>query len=405
MYLDGVLDATTITSAADVDVAPNLTIGEGGFNDWKGYIGEIRVYDMVPTQAQVDYNFANTAWRYDGTSGTVEYNFYSGASVPDNANAWAFFENGVTPYVESHDIEVASVEVQHIEWEYDDTTFTDSSAQSNDATPTFRTASSDADVSATLISWQPISTALAPGYSVSDAPLFITANVTTSSNFTAGAAPTGGPPGAAVIDAVAAAGDTPNIWVWGILAVLTIAMAGLFISYMERTSGTGGGSLILRVFVSIFVFGVLIAFDKFDWWMLIFLLIIAIMPLIASQHRQFSGNIGTLNLVGFLSFAWVGMTMINRVLEGQLITSTETAHLNRLMFTQEMNLLGIFNLPILNFDFFTQGLPSLLKWDYSFFGGNAQIFQYLMYSINAIVMMIILGFLIGTISQFFARAR
>jgi len=33
----------------------------------------------------------------------------------------------------------------------------------------------------------------------------------------------------------------------------------------------------------------------------------------------------------------------------------------------------------MNFQFFTHGIPSLIKWDYSFFGGNAQMFQYLLF--------------------------
>ncbi len=72
-----------------------------------------------------------------------------GGSIVDNANAWAFTTNYSMPYVEYIKVTVGGVLVGHWYWE-NATTFTDQSGNSNTATPTFRTVTTDADVSATI---------------------------------------------------------------------------------------------------------------------------------------------------------------------------------------------------------------------------------------------------------------
>ncbi|MEN8615415.1 hypothetical protein ABFB09_09145 [Dehalogenimonas sp. THU2] len=76
----------------------------------------------------------------------------AGASVPDNANDWVMFANNVMPYVYYVKITVGGTLVGHWYWEYD-TTFTDQSGNGNDATPTFRTTTTDADVTAVIKSY------------------------------------------------------------------------------------------------------------------------------------------------------------------------------------------------------------------------------------------------------------
>ncbi len=292
----------------------------------------------------------------------------------------------------------------YIIWEYN-TVFTDQGGSGITATPSFRTVSSDADVTAALSSFAPISTAIAPPYSVSDAPLFITGNITASGSFTTGNITAADIPGVAVIDAVAQSSGTPSIWIWGIIGGFTIALGGLFISWMVKQHGTGPGELIFRILWASLVLGLLVTFHIFDWWMLVMYLFIVIAPAIASRHQEIGASVGELNLIGFLSMAWVGLTAINRMLEGAFLTSVETSHLNSYMFTQEFTLLSVFKMPIINFQFFTQGIPSLLRWDYSFFGGNAQIIQYLLYSLTAIMAFIIFGFLAGLLTSYFSRVR
>lgn len=326
-----------------------------------------------------------------------------GASVPDNDNDWVSFQNGVMPYVEYQEIYVGGELRQHIEWEYG-TNFEDSSGFDNDATPTFRTTSSDADVSAELVSFAPVSTARAPAYSVADAPYFYTGNITATGNFTSGEVPAGGPPGSEVIDEAAEAGGTPNIWLWGLIAIFSIAVSGLFLSYMEKRYGSGGGTLIARVVVASIAFGLLIAFGKFDWWMLVVYLIIVAAIIMWSQHREWGGSVTQHGLIGFLAMSWVGMTLLNRIMQSQLLTVYERTWANNFAFTQEYKAFDVFTIPVLNFSFFTQGIPSLMRWDYSFFGGNAQLFQYLLYSFTAVVSFIIFGILIGLLFNAF-RAR
>lgn len=322
-----------------------------------------------------------------------------GVSVFDNVNDYVFFQNGAMPYVESASIDVGGSPVSAWAWEYG-TTFEDSIG-SNDATPTFRTASSDADVSASITYFAPITTAIAPAFAVSDAPLLITANITASGNFTSGNVTTGGPPGFSIIDEAAEAGGTPNIWLWGILAICAIAGTGLAFSYFEKDAGGGPGTLTFRAIAMIVIFALMITFGKFDWWMMIFFVIIIVGLAMASRQGEIGGVVSQHGLIGFLAQSWIGMTLINRVLEGQFITANERVWSNYFAFTQEFKVFDIFSMPVLNLQFFTHGMPSLIKWDYSFFGGNAQLFQYLLYSITAVVSFVIFGIFVGLLYNAF----
>jgi len=84
-----------------------------------------------------------------------------GASVPDNTNDWVIGSANTTPYMDTFDIDIDGVNKYLIEWEYG-TTFTDLSGNGNDATPTFRTASSDADLSASITAQEGLLVASAP---------------------------------------------------------------------------------------------------------------------------------------------------------------------------------------------------------------------------------------------------
>ena len=88
---------------------------------------------------------ANLTIEIDGVVvGTIAL---GGISVSDDDSDWVFCEAGAVPYMEYVEVTVDGVQRGYWEWE-NDTTFTDQSGNGNDATPTFRTASSDADVSA-----------------------------------------------------------------------------------------------------------------------------------------------------------------------------------------------------------------------------------------------------------------
>ena len=108
-------------------------------------------------------------------------------------------------------------------------------------------------------------------------------------------------------------------------------------------------------------------------------------------------------LVGFLAFLFVGMTWLNRMLEGAMIEASEIAIINTLTITHEQTIFGLFTVTVLNTDFFFTGIPRLVKWDYSFFGGNAAIFQYFLYSITFALTFALFILIAGMVFQFFAR--
>ena len=107
--------------------------------------------------------------------------------------------------------------------------------------------------------------------------------------------------------------------------------------------------------------------------------------------------------VGFLAFLFAGMTILNRVMAGMLITSADVAIMNTLTITHSQSIFGLFSIPVLNTDFFFTGIPRLVKWDYSFFGGNAAILQYFLYSLTFALAFAVFIIIIGVVSNFFAR--
>ena len=109
------------------------------------------------------------------------------------------------------------------------------------------------------------------------------------------------------------------------------------------------------------------------------------------------------SMIGFLATSFVGMTLINRVLEGAFITSADVGILNTMTIAQKVDV-GIFSIPVLNLDFFT-GIMKLVKWDYSFFGGNAQIIQFFLYSFTFVVGFILFTIIIGLLYNAFSRLR
>ncbi|AQU02552.1 hypothetical protein B1773_00365 [Dehalococcoides mccartyi] len=76
---------------------------------------------------------------------------YAG-SIIDNVNDWYFTQNGSMPYLYYAKITVGGVLKGSWEWQYA-TTFTDLSGNSNDATPSFRITTTDADVSVAVINY------------------------------------------------------------------------------------------------------------------------------------------------------------------------------------------------------------------------------------------------------------
>lgn len=78
--------------------------------------------------------------------------------VVDDNSPWVFCESPAVLYMDYFSENVTGVNVAFYQWEYG-ATFTDQSGEGNTATPTFRTSSTDANVSASLISFSPVTQA------------------------------------------------------------------------------------------------------------------------------------------------------------------------------------------------------------------------------------------------------
>lgn len=136
---DGDITATMVTTSGYLDVSSTKTSGEytvRALADTTDF--ELYVTDLVTPADSVALG---------------------GLSIPNNTNDWYMGKSGVS-YIGSITMTVGGAPVSAWEWE-NDPTFHDSIG-ANDATPTFRTTSSDADVSAELTTLEPYSTPSAP---------------------------------------------------------------------------------------------------------------------------------------------------------------------------------------------------------------------------------------------------
>lgn len=229
----------------------------------------------------VSANTANLTISIDGAGSGDGYDTIAlvGATVENNDNNWQFFLNDAMPYMLSANVIVAG-NISAWEWEYD-TIFHDSVGV-NDATPTFRMASSDADVVATAVSFQPIEEAKAPAWTLSEetATWIGAGNVT--GNFTTTPSPTY--PGADVIEDIAAASGTPAQLPFVIIFGFVTLAVSLTISSVLRQYGSR--SLAVKVIIIGGLLGIGGALGIVDFWMLVFFLILALAIMAASKPGE-----------------------------------------------------------------------------------------------------------------------
>ena len=109
-----------------------------------------------------------------------------------------------------------------------------------------------------------------------------------------------------------------------------------------------------------------------------------------------------MNLIGFLAFLFLGFSLINRVLEGVMMASSDITIVSSLYLFMPVRLYW-FTISVPNISFFTEGIPHLLKMDYSFFGGNAGLFTYFFYAFTAMVAFMLLLAFIGVVAQRLTR--
>jgi len=111
--------------------------------------------------------------------------------------------------------------------------------------------------------------------------------------------------------------------------------------------------------------------------------------------------------MAMLAFWFVNMTMINRVLEGSFISATaDMAVLEALTVFRSIELFGFIPVPVPNLTMLTSGIPRLIKFDYSFFGGYGGFIQYSLFSITFAVAFLLFVIIIGgLVSNFLNRVR
>lgn len=87
--------------------------------------------------------------------------------------------------------------------------------------------------------------------------------------------------------------------------------------------------------------------------------------------------------IGWAATVFIGLSLINGVVGGALISSSDVDILNQMGITQKVDV-GFMTLAVPNTNYI-QGLFHLLKFDYSFFGGMAQIILFALYSVTFMV--------------------
>jgi hypothetical protein len=172
-----------------------------------------------------------------------------------------------------------------IQWRYS-TTFADISGNSHDATPSFRLATSDANVTAALVSFQPIAQAQAPDFVLSEAVPFVdssslTSNVTSAFTIVP---PSGSFPLAGVISDIATATSTPAQLPLVFIAGFVILIVSLAASAIIRERGSG--SVIAKIVAISATMGIFVALGNFgiDFWMIFVFLVIGVAMAMASRQ-------------------------------------------------------------------------------------------------------------------------
>lgn len=267
---------------------------------WRVYNGsggaqQFRIYEVsLGETANIEATHAVTTGEHDleVSANTTHLNITSdsvllastalgGASVPDNAYNWYAGSLTATIYIGQFGIEIDGIPVCTLAWEYD-TTFTDTSGNGNDGTPTFRTTSSDADVSAELVTFAPVYEADAPAYTLTDPPDFITTTPGMSGNFTSTINATY--PGHNVITAIAVGGAVPEQLPTILIFTFILVIISITVSAVFRSHGTG--PIFLKSLIVAMIMAVYVAVGIYNAWQVYFFAIIALGAAWLSRQRE-----------------------------------------------------------------------------------------------------------------------
>lgn len=230
----------------------------------EGILGEIVFYTRaLDTDDQSAYYDATKSKYTDGDI----YIYSTIETIADTSDNWTFCENAVMPYMESANISVGGNLAGSWAWEYNDT-FTDLSGNGNTATPTFRTTTSNADVTAALSSFQPVSESQSPGYVLTSTPDFITTTPEASSTFTSGFTSNPTYLGRGVISSIATASQIPEQVPTLVILMSIMMIISLCVSFIMRNNSDM--SLLFKAMVLIGIMCIGVAVGVVDVYQIYF---------------------------------------------------------------------------------------------------------------------------------------
>jgi len=204
-------------------------------------------------------------------------------TVTNTGNNWAFLENDSMPYMEYQKITIGGALAQWIHWQNNDAVFVDSGEFGNDATPTFRTTSSDADVSAELVSFNPMATSDVHGYSVTGDPtMFDELPDEIPNMYNEGS--TAGIPGADTINTILTDSGTPIEVLWYPVAFGLAIAAGFGVYKLTK-------QLIIQaiasgVVMAVFCGGGLLGTGLLPWWTVVVFILEALAVVILQSSKE-----------------------------------------------------------------------------------------------------------------------
>lgn len=247
--------------------------------DW--YPGPTQV-SLPCTTGEHDISISANATHVTLTIDTNSTTGVRAGASPNNANNWYIGTENVTTYIYSANFSIGGTPKYNFEWEYN-SIFIDTLGNGYAATPNFRTTSTDTDVTAALTFFAPITQAQAPAFVVGTGPEWFSGNITISGNFTSGNV-TKNYPGRALIESLSTATSTPSQLPATIISGFVILALSLTTSAFLRQYGTV--SILAKFFVLAAGFGVAIALNIYDFWMMFFLGVFALFVLFGSKEKQ-----------------------------------------------------------------------------------------------------------------------
>ena len=279
-YFPG-LAGMTVSDAANLEPGANFTLtfssalldttSTGAGKDLLYKLGALRVYVSDTTSGNITaWVFGGGSYAYVGVGGVPsgEYeitlhqdgvhlwlnvgSFVStnetAIAVDNSINNWAFTTGDSLTYVRYIEVKVGGNQRGFWSWQYA-ATFTDQSGNGNTATPTFRTTSSDADVSALVISQEPTEVSTGPG-SASGAGVDLIGSTPSepSGIYSTGA---GDFPGKAILVSLANNNNIPSDAVIAFIAFGSVALAFVVVFALTHNPRVGlRGSLLFAAFAA-----------------------------------------------------------------------------------------------------------------------------------------------------------